>query len=254
MVKLVSLACALAFTLVAGCAPDDLADTDSSYDRWSHDRVLCGVGVDGDGISVHEIEAGMQRAMDRGEVLILFGHDPRHTIDPARVDRILGAADRAGLPFVTFPELADPAMANTPGFVLAFDDAYVDDWWSLRDVFRARAARVTFFVSNYGDIKPAGIAELHALAADGHAIEAHGMGHRDAPDFVDRHGLDKYLAQEIDPLLDAMHADGFTPTTFAYPYGDRTGELDAALLRRFKLLRSLTYLDRSLINSAPCPR
>jgi hypothetical protein len=244
----------LAALLMSACAPEPLADSDSSYARWSQDRVVCGVGVDGDKISLGDIEAGMRRALDRDEVLILFGHDPLHTISRARVDAILDAADRAGLPYVTFPELADPALGGTAGFVLAFDDAFVDDWFALRDTFAAHGARVTFFVSNYGDLSRVQIGELHALAADGHAIEAHGMGHRDAPDFVDRHGLDKYLAKEIDPLLDAMHADGFAPTTFAYPYGDRTGELDHALLERFTLLRSLTYLDRSLINSAPCPR
>jgi peptidoglycan/xylan/chitin deacetylase (PgdA/CDA1 family) len=135
-----------------------------------------------------------------------------------------------------------------------FDDHFVDDWYALRDVFKAHKARITFFVANYGDLGPARIAKLHKLAADGHAIEAHGMGHRDAAQDVDQHGLSAYLAVEIDPLLKAMNADGFHPTTFAYPFGSRTAELDNALLQRFQLLRSLTYTDKSLINSAPCPR
>jgi peptidoglycan/xylan/chitin deacetylase (PgdA/CDA1 family) len=94
---------------------------------------------------------------------------------------------------------------------------------------------------------------LHALEVEGHAIEAHGMGHRNAAEYVDTYGLAKYLADEIDPLLEQMRRDGFNPTTFAYPYGDRTRALDQALLERFSLLRSLSYLDRSLINTSPCP-
>ena len=82
----------------------------------------------------------------------------------------------------------------------------------------------------------------------------HGECEGNAPAFVDAYGLSAYLAQEIDPMLDAMARDGFNPTTFAYPYGARTTEIDGALLERFALLRSLSYLDRSVSNTAPCPR
>lgn len=240
--------------LLGACAADPLDDTDGTFDTWSGQRVLCGLGVDGQTVPLAQIERGVRRAIDRDQVLILFGHDAGRTISRDRVDAILTDADRAGLPTLTFPELADPDRAHGAGLVLGFDDYFVDDWSALRDVFAAHHAHVTFFVSDYGDLTPSQIGELHALAADGHAIEAHGMGHRDAPDYVDHHGVASYLAVEIDPELAAMRADGFAPTTFAYPYGDRTGELDAALLTRFRLLRSLTYLDRSPINSAPCPR
>lgn len=243
---------AIAALLAGACASDPLDDTDGTFDTWSGQRVLCGLGVDGQTVPLAQIERGVRRAIDRDQVLILFGHDAGRTIPRERVDAILADADRAGLPTLTFPELAD--ATPRAGLVLGFDDYFVDDWYALRDVFAAHHARVTFFVSDYGDLTPAQKDELHALAADGHAIEAHGMGHRDAPDYVDQHGVASYLAVEIDPELAAMRADGFAPTTFAYPYGDRTRELDEALLTRFRLLRSLTYLDRSAINSAPCPR
>jgi Polysaccharide deacetylase len=248
MLAMVALALAM-----SACATD-LTDTDDAYETWAGQRVLCGIGIDGNKIPVRTLEAGMRRARDRGEVLILFAHIPGQTIARDRVDDVLAAADRVGLPYVTFPELADPAMVGKPGLAFGFDDYSVDAWYGLRDLFQAHAARITFFVSNYGDITAAGHAELRALAGDGHAIEAHGMGHRDAADYVDEHGLSAYLADEIDPMLSAMAADGFHPTTFAYPFGDRTQELDIALLHRFQLLRSVTYLDKSLINSAPCPR
>ncbi len=242
----------LVIAALSGCAISDLHDTDAAFARWDGERVLCGVGVDGETISLAQIEAGFARAAQHGEVLILFAHHPGRTVTPARIDAILASAERAGLPSLTFPELAD--STPTAGFSFGFDDASVDEWFALRDVFAAHRARVTFFVSNYGELGSDERNKLHALAADGHAIEAHGMGHRDAAAYVDTHGLSRYLRDEIDPLLEAMAADGFVPTTFAYPYGDRTSELDRALLGRFSLIRSLTYLDRSAVNSAPCPR
>jgi len=234
-----------------GCA-SDLDETDGAYAKWDGERVLCGLGVDSEAISLAQIEAGLARAAAHDEALILFAHRPGTTVTADRIDAILGAAERAGVPFLTFPELAGPPHGAALSF--GFDDASVDDWFALRDVFAAHGARTTFFVSNYRDLSAGQRAELHVLASEGHAIEAHGMGHRDAPAYVDAHGLAAYLADEIDPLLAAMTADGFEPTTFAYPYGDRTSELDRALLERFTLIRSLTYLDRSAINSAPCPR
>jgi hypothetical protein len=55
------------------------------------------------------------------------------------------------------------------------------------------------------------------------------------------HGLDAYLADDIDPALAAMRADGWAPIVFAYPMGHRTAEIDRALLDRegFALLRSV---------------
>lgn len=233
--------------LLAACA-GDVEDLDAIYATNDGERVLCGLGVDSANISVDALEAGMQRARERDEVMILFAHQPTRTIDPDRVENILAAADRVGLPFVTFPELAG---ARHAGLSFGFDDWYVDNWMSLRDTLRGRP--VTFFVSNWHELAPADIETLHALAADGHAIEAHGMGHRDAALYVDRYGLDRYLRDEIDPLVELMRRDGFSPATFAYPYGSRTNEIDRALLSRFALVRSLTYLYAGAVASSPCP-
>jgi peptidoglycan/xylan/chitin deacetylase (PgdA/CDA1 family) len=225
---------------------------DEIYAGDGSERVLCGLGVDGEGIALQEIERAMARALDQHEVLILFAHEPGRTITYERVDRVLALAESLALPYVTFPELA--VRRDHAGFSLGFDDFSVDAWFGLREILQARRARVTFFVSNFGELDAQQKHMLHLLEADGHAIEAHGVGHRNAPHYVDTHGLSRYLADEIDPLLDMMARDGFNPTTFAYPYGDRTTEIDQALLARFALLRSLSYLDRSISNSAPCPR
>lgn len=242
---------ALLLVLLVACTRQ-IDDADEMYARDDDERVLCGLGVDGEAISLDEIERAMRRALDQREVVILLAHEPGASITYERIDAILALAEKVGLPYVTFPELAN--RRDRAGFSFGFDDYYVNAWFGLRDILRTHHARVTFFVSNFAEFDEQQRAMLHALEADGNAIEAHGMGHRDAAEFVDAYGLNKYLAQEIDPLLDVMARDGFTPTTFAYPYGNRTTELDDALLERFDLVRSLSYLDRSLINSAPCPR
>ncbi len=235
--------------LLIACNTVELRDRDAAFVRDDGERVLCGVGVDSDDIELAEIEAAMERATETNTVLVLFAHRPSVSVRPERVLAVLAAAEHTTLPLLTFPELV--GRRGRAGVAFAFDDSYVADWMALRDGLRGRP--VTFFVSNWSDLSRDDIASLHDLAADGHAIEAHGMGHRDAVLYVDRYGIADYLTREIDPLLAAMHDDGFTPTTFAYPYGSRTTELDDALLERFSLIRSLTYLDASAISTAPCP-
>ena len=228
---------------------DGVADTGEIYSRGG-ESIVCGLGVDGDTISIEDLEAGMQRALERDEVLHLFAHRPSVTISHARLAEIFATATRSGLPYVTFVDLREHRGA---GLAFGFDDAFVPEWFAVRELLAAYGARVTFFVSNFAELDRDRRDQLHLLAADGHAIEAHGMGHRNAASYVDDYGLPAYLAHEIDPLLAAMREDGFAPTTFAYPYGDRTSQLDDALLDRFAALRSVSYLDRSLVQSAPCP-
>jgi hypothetical protein len=225
--------------------------TDEIFAQDNDERVLCGLGVDSESIALDDIENALDRAVEQQQVVILFAHEPGKTVGYDRIDQILALAERRSVPYVTFPELV--SRRDRAGLSFGFDDFSVEAWFALRDILQARGARVTFFVSNFGELDVEQKAMLHALEEDGHAIEAYGMGHRNAPEYVDTYGLKKYLVDEIDPLLDQMTRDGFTPTTFAYPYGARTSELDQALLERFALLRSLSYLDRSLINSAPCP-
>jgi hypothetical protein len=241
---------AILVALLCGCAARAIEDADDIYARDDGSRVLCGLGIDGEGISVDDLESAMVHARDVGEVLLLFAHEPGRTIRYERVEQVLTLADSVGLETRTFSALE----RGRAGLSLGFDDAFVDAWFGMRDMLRAHHARVTFFVSNYDELDAKQRNMLHELLADGHAIEAHGMGHRNAAEYVDVHGLARYMRDEIEPLLEAMTRDGFAPSTFAYPFGDRTSELDSALLEHFTLLRSVTYLDRGWLNTAPCPR
>jgi hypothetical protein len=54
------------------------------------------------------------------------------------------------------------------------------------------------------------------------------------------------------PSIDLLRADGYEVTTFAYPYGARTGETDKAILRQVPQIRSVAF-TYSGIDESPCP-
>lgn len=163
---------------------------------------------------------------------------------------LAGAHDR-GLGFFTYADFAHGRPVS-PGVALSFDDTSVDAWVALRPLLAQYQAHVTFFVSRYRALDADQHAGLQLLATDGHAIEAHGVQHLRAPDYVDDHGLDAYLRDELDPSITALRDDGFEVTAFAYPFGVRTGQLDAAIGRRVPVIRSIALSD-ALVES-PCPR
>lgn len=229
---------------------------DEVYFAWNDRQVLCGVSLDDDRPDdfvpdLHNLRRGMQRALDRGEVLILYAHRPGDTLSVDRLGAVLALADELGLPFVTFPELAGPSLGA--GLAITFDDASVSQWYAQRPLFDASSARVTFFVTYFERLSASQVQELRELYDDGHAVESHGLNHRDAVDYVEEYGLRAYIDDEVVPSLVAMRQAGFSPTTFAYPFGSRTRELDRAILEHVALVRSISYATRSPLIADPCP-
>jgi len=82
------------------------------------------------------------------------------------------------------------------------------------------------------------IEKLKILEAYGHEIASHTTKHLYAAEYVREHGMDAYLKYEIDESLDLMAKAGFSPTSFAYPYGSRSPGLTEELLKKFKVVRS----------------
>lgn len=125
------------------------------------------------------------------------------------------------------------------GAAISFDDAYVDDWYSLKNLFNEYGAKVTFFVSNFDLLPRKAVEKLKILQDDGHEIAFHGLRHLSSSKFVAENSLEKYLATEILPGIEAMSKSGFTPATFSYPYGVRSPKIDSALLKYFTHLRGV---------------
>lgn len=52
-----------------------------------------------------------------------------------------------------------------------------------------------------------------------------------------------YVEQDIIPSIKTLQSQGFSPVTFAYPYGARSRELDRELSKYFYLLRGDSWKD-----------
>jgi len=238
--------------LAAGCQRT-IAQTDGVFvSANEHVQVHCAVNLDAEAQnSWSSIDSGLDRAARRGEIVELYAHHPGATVGMDTIDHVLAGAYERGLAFDTYADLAR-GTAVFPGLVLSFDDTSVGAWTQTRPLFDQYGARVTFFISRYAHWSDDERAQLRQLAADGHAVEPHSVLHLRAPQYVEDHGLSAYVAEEFQPSLDALVADGYDITTFAYPFGARTDETDRALLDHIQLLRSVAFTFEG--EGGPCPR
>lgn len=249
------IAAALALVGPLACDFTPLSQTDSTYYDWDGQKVLCAAGLDPEsGNSLDSVMGGLERAARQGEVLLLFAHTPGVTVPLDRLEAVLARARDLGLDFITARDIATGDGSPRAGLALCFDDSGVDQWYGARPLLDRYGARVTFFVTRFDRLSQNQRDELHALAGDGHDIEAHGLRHLVAPDYVEEFGLQAYLDDEALPSIELLRQDGFDPVAYAYPFGARTGEIDRAMLRHVQLLRSVTFTAPYPLVSDPCPR
>ncbi|MFD1602828.1 polysaccharide deacetylase family protein [Flavobacterium artemisiae] len=128
-----------------------------------------------------------------------------------------------------------------PGVILSFDDAYVDEWHEADMALRKYSWKATFNVCRIDSIGTPEIKELLEMQKYGHEIAGHGYHHFNAVKFTAKYGIKEYINQEINPMMVSMKKKGFHVTTFAYPYGERSDELDKALSSRFKIIRGRAF-------------
>jgi len=241
-----------AAALLAACH-QDVAEIDGVFYNGDGRLVHCGVDLDS---SAHtdeaSIDTGLDRARDRHEIVELYAHNPGPggTVPPAKIEHVLAGAKARGLAFVTYADFANHTE-KYPGIALSFDDSFVDAWARMQPMFAQYDARITFFVTRYYQMDADRRGELQQLAADGHDIEAHTVNHLRAPDYVETHGLNAYLHDEVDPSIQLMRDDGFEVHAFAYPFGARTTELDHAIAKRVPVIRSVSFTYPEV--ASPCP-
>lgn len=245
----VSLAVALA---AGGCLQTSIDEVDGAFYAGGERKVHCAIDIDtvtrNDDAS---IDGGLDRARDRGEVIELFAHRPGKTVSWDTLEHVFAGAKSRGLPFVTYADLATGTVTG-PGIAFAFDDDAVDLWTQGRDLYATYDARLTFFSTRYDLLQDAQRAELRQLSVDGHDIEAHSARHLRGPEVVEAKGLASYLADEMQPSIDRLVADGYPVSAFAYPFGARTDEMDAAILKQVPILRSVA-MTWGVVIEDPCP-
>jgi hypothetical protein len=226
---------------LSGCTGFD----DAVFFPWDDRRVLCAQPID-DHMLPYDLGRVLERmddAVAHREVYDIYAHVPGVSITTEHIERVLDEAVRRKLDFVTYHDMLDRTDPRA-GLALAFDDDSVDAWATLRDTLRRHGARVTFFVTRYGQYSDQAKAEIQTLAADGHDIQAHGVNHLDATQYVAEHGIDAYLRDEALPSVDQLVADGYPASVFAYPGGAHTDDIDRAMLEHVDLVRT---------TAGPCP-
>jgi hypothetical protein len=222
----ICIAVVLASTMLAGCHDEHWL----TY-PWDDRRVLCSDPIDDltETAPWDVVEDQMQVAERTHSVLLLHAHIPGVTISIAAIERVLVMAEQHHLAYVTFREL-DAGASPRAGLALAFDDNGIDAWFGVRELLAAHRAHVTFFVTRWYSRSDQERGELRQLADDGHDVEPHSVNHLHAPDYVRAHGLAAYMSDEMQPSIDGLLEAGYPPpTTYAYPFGESTDELDIAI-------------------------
>jgi hypothetical protein len=85
-------------------------------------------------------------------------------------------------------------------------------------------------VCRYETITDEERAGIDVLAADGHDIEPHTVHHLHGNEYVREYGLDQYMTDEVLPSMKVLADAGYPSSTFAYPWGEHTHDVDEAIL------------------------
>lgn len=127
------------------------------------------------------------------------------------------------------------------GVILSFDDAYVNEWFEADQKLKQYSWKATFCVTKIDSLDDSEIKKLLELQKEGHEIAGHGLHHYNAVKFLAKYGIDEYIRQEINPMLDLMKKDSLNVTSFVYPDGERSAKLDTALLKKFQIVRGRAF-------------
>lgn len=127
------------------------------------------------------------------------------------------------------------------GVVLSFDDAYVDEWFEADQALKKYSWKATFCVCRIDSIGAPQLNKLVQMQKNGHEIAGHGYHHFNAVTYAAANGIDNYVKVEIDPMLASMKRLALHVTSFAYPYGERSEELDKALAPKFNIIRGRAF-------------
>lgn len=120
---------------------------------------------------------------------------------------------------------------NRSGILLAFDDYSPDNWESYFDLFDKYGVKVSFFINAE---EPTDFC-ANAVAR-GHEIGFHGAEHVRMTEISE----EEIIEYAIEPI-EVFRQQGYELTSFAYPYGEYTDELNALLLQHYNVVRGAYF-------------
>jgi hypothetical protein len=223
--------------LVLGLAACTDPPSDALFFTYDDRRLLCAFPIDDYLVPMDwdHLQARIDDAVENDWVVNVYAHSPGVTIREATLERAFSMFDAAGLDYLTYPDL-DAGDEARPAVAFGFDDDSLDEWSTIRPLLDRHDARVTFFISGFDAFTEDHRAQLATLAADGHAIESHTLHHLEAAAYPA--GPQAYYDEEVAPQIALLRAAGYTPESFAYPYGSRTEATDAAIAPHVRFLRT----------------
>lgn len=118
--------------------------------------------------------------------------------------------------------------------LLRFDDRFFEAWERAIPLFARYNVHASFCVC--GQIDRQAVATMKKLRAAGHTLCAHGVGHMNADEAVEKFGEKGYLDAELRPQLAAADKAGVPLHHFIYPCSRRNERTDALLKTRFDRL------------------
>ena len=128
---------------------------------------------------------------------------------------------------------------NDGGIIFTFDDQYISDWVSCRNLFKKYDIKATFFIYRPQLLDSDQIKGLNLLKKDGHEIACHGMNHIDSQNYAD--SAYKYYEDEVAPAIKKLNELGFQIVSFAYPFGKSPATVDSFLQKHIRYLRKATW-------------
>ncbi|MCF7832509.1 MAG: polysaccharide deacetylase family protein [Candidatus Marinimicrobia bacterium] len=134
-------------------------------------------------------------------------------------------------------QVEDVTVTNG-GIVITFDDHHFTNWLHADSLLNKYEWKVTFCVSLIGTRSESDIERMHKLQDAGHEIAGHGYIHVYSTLYTATHGIEKYIEDEITPMMDFFEAESLCVRSYSYPYGSRSNYIDNELLNYFDILRA----------------
>tara|TARA_B100000427_G_scaffold12629_2_gene10241 strand:- start:517 stop:1242 length:726 start_codon:yes stop_codon:yes gene_type:complete len=120
---------------------------------------------------------------------------------------------------------------------ISFDDGVsLESLHANLDLFEIYDVKVTYYVSNIGLVLTLED-KLLDLVNEGHEIGVHGYNHFASAGYIEEHGIDTWLSEEVLRPKQVLDSLGIQVSTFSYPSGSRTQETDDLLKDYFSRVR-----------------